>query len=687
MLISPTPLRDLPPSVDDDVYIGEALFVHHNINRIRPLAVARDDGWHRIDPILFPDEGLVFSVDPAVVGREEGYVVLFTIVPNQLQTGADRFLTGRVCEPYEICLAFENMTPDEQRDFATRKGVDHGLQDLGRIILPLGNGKCAFPQMQFDHGVNGWIVSHSEDLSNIITFEADACSMESSFLIAGRRFALPGRLPQRIVGAVNWESDADCYEAIVRFLNKTETLREGADLEHISKKIIGRLHSAYVQSELLNGADHKIAALHERLATLLPKLQDGDKLVDKIATELASAPPVKQAILDLVQREKQALLTKAETEITSEVRARVDAEFADAKQRTLDLERTIQELHAEEIRLSSQIQELSSIRDERLNEIRASLWALVEQVRKGGDSIVALINAAEKLGLPLPGIIRVPNDGLLTGAPWSAPSTVEPSLELQLDELPATLTAAAKDRGLPIKSVAALDIALRSGAFTVLSGPAADYLLDTYATCVTGGIVHRTSVDPTILGIDDLWTQPSRHQETPFARAWRNALASPDQAVLACLDSLESASLTNWLPDFVAMLARARPTNLMIVAIRRTSAGGATVNDRATFAGIPIAAESSVDSAIAILDSGDAPTLARRTLKAPFLIDMDRDASIQLIAGCSNDKPLAPDEAIQLTALSAAAGSWIKVDSDLRALPRELIDRAAAARRAMQEKS
>ena len=185
-----------------------------------------------------------------------------------------------MCEPYEILPEFQGLSADERRIRATRTGVSRLFAKPGRVILPLGEGKCAFPQMEFDLTENGWVVPLSENLAKIDIFGGDLNFMGARQTIFGRHFALPGRQPTQIVGAVNWESDPECFEAIAKLLKRHDSTRPGGDLAQVSRQVIQRLRAAYTNSELLEGDGREVAALHEQLAILLPKLQESKEYVE-----------------------------------------------------------------------------------------------------------------------------------------------------------------------------------------------------------------------------------------------------------------------------------------------------------------------------------------------------------------------------------------------------------------------
>ena len=245
--------------------------------------------------------------------------------------------------------------------------------------------------------------------------------------------------------------------------------------------------------------------------------------------------------------------------------------------------------------------------------------------------------------------------------------------EVTLDEFPGILGEAAKTVGLPLDVVAKFDIAARSGEIAIATGPAAESLLDLYASCFAAGVVYRVALDPTVLGIDDLWINPTRQRETPFAAGWKSALEFPDRPHLVCLGDLDCASLSNWFPGFAKTLRRSRPANLYVVATRSTLAANAEPAADGD-SGIVVEAKSNPNLATSILMRSNGSLIPKRMLCAPrisSLDDDDRTALVSLVAGRS---ALGPVDAHRLMILSAAAKSWIKTDPDLSKLPFAMVE-------------
>jgi hypothetical protein len=670
-------LRDESDLIGNDIYIGITSFANQKHNRIKPLAVARPDGWLPIaNPTdAFPERGTVFTVDHSIIGRGEVFV-LFTTVHTQGFApghGLDRFMTDSVCEPFEILSAFEATTPDERRKRASISGMRLGSQSLPRVILPMGGGKCAFPRLRFYPNDSMWLVSPDEDPSKICLYEADD-SCDGGYIFDGRSFALPGRYPSREIGLVNWQTDADFFGSVVKLVKNTGDLQPGSSTQALSKSVIERLQSSYTRAGIFNGVSGEMQAVRERLGEFLPKLEGSQFLIDEIANALMSNPAVKQSIDAISQKEAAATRIRVETKITTEVHAKAVAELETLFPAIKELTAQIADLQRDKQALAADIDDLKKLRDVRLVEVERSFGALLGRFTDGSDRFSELIGTLRSLGVPIPKMSTAEDHRGFDDPPWNRPDESIGN-EVTLDEFPIILGEAARMVGLPLDVVAKFDIVTRSGEVAILIGGAAESLLDLYASCFAGGVVYRVTLDPTVLGIDDLWINPTRQRETPLAAGWKSALEFPDRPHLVCLDDLDSASLSNWFPGFAKTLKRTRPANFFVVATRpilTANAEPSAAIDGET--GIVVEAKSNPNLATSILMRSNGPSIPRRVLRAPRTSALDDDDRSALVTFLAGRPALGPADAHRLMILSASAKSWRKTNPDLSKLPFTMVE-------------
>jgi hypothetical protein len=87
-----------------------------------------------------------------------------------------------------------------------------------------------------------------------------------------------------------------------------------------------------------------------------------------------------------------------------------------------------------------------------------------------------------------------------------------------------------------------------------------------YGRAVAGGDVRCHALDPSAIGLDDLWRFPGTGRPTAFALAWHRARIAPDTTVLLCLRNLDAAPFHLWLSALHAALqSPARPRNLLVL--------------------------------------------------------------------------------------------------------------------------
>lgn len=153
--------------------------------------------------------------------------------------------------------------------------------------------------------------------------------------------------------------------------------------------------------------------------------------------------------------------------------------------------------------------------------------------------------------------------------PWStAAAQASVSLDIGLIDLNGRLKTEADAFGVAQEDLEVLDGFARAGEIVLLLGEHPDIALSAYAQCVSGGHVVFCSIDPSNIGVDDLWRLPGSQAPTALAHAWLSATSNPGRTVLLCLNAIDSAPAHLWLPAFrMALNTDGRPKNLMIFAV------------------------------------------------------------------------------------------------------------------------
>jgi hypothetical protein len=561
-------LCDRVDPADGPVFIGETLFRNERVARIKPLAEARDGRWHLLGDTTgrFPDEGTVVSFDPRVVGRDEGYLVLFTIGPNErFQPGSkkDKWMTAEVSEPYEIFRQFAVLPEDRRLARLTTDGFSKGLQVNDRVIVELPGNRCAFPKVQPLGWTAGWGVAHDQDLACIPLYEEPE-GIGGLTKIKGRYFALPGIVPTKIVGAVNWQPDTDFLDTLIKFLKRTADLQPGADIAGLSQKMRQRLYAVYRDAGVIMEDPAENEALLERLGGFLARLDTQVDIVEQVAREVYEHPHVRAELARLSEDETRRLREVVESELRRELRVEIDREMEASREALGTIQDEVAKLDLTRASLWTELEQLSALKDTELRSVTERLDRLTTSAGSFAGDVNTILEVARAFGIGLPPAGKVPAD-VMPEAPWARSSTaaVEP---FALAELPDIATATAKRAGLPAADLMRLDVLARAGEVPLVVGPAAERLISTYAGLVAGGDLRRMPLDPTVLSPDDLWVHPARRERTALATAWQEAEREPDVLRIVCLDDLDAASLTGWFPRFRRLFHDVGPENLVLVA-------------------------------------------------------------------------------------------------------------------------
>lgn len=559
--------------LSDPVFIGMTLFKDRSIARLRPIAEARNGKWHVLTDVMyrFPEEGTIFSRDPSVVGKEEGYIVLFTVVPNerfQPGFGKDQLMTNEVCEPYEIVKTLATMPADRRLPYLATTGFDRGLQSNNRVIFTLPHKQCVFPKVTRLSWNERWGLSHDVDLAKIPVYEEPE-GLDGGVKISGRYFAVPGTIPHNVVGALNWQSDTELLETLFKFLKRTAGLQPGSDLAGLSKTVQQRLHAVYREAGIILEDPTENAAILERLGQFLTRLDAQTEIIERIAREVYENPHVRSALADLSEEDRRHLREKVEVDLRRELRAEVDKEIAASRDTLQVIQGDIRQLEQSRSTLEAEIETLLILKETELHAVANTMEGLNASVSTFSGHVCDIMDAARHFGLAPPMDI-VPMTGIDPSAleatvPWARRPATQAE-NLRLEDLRNRATNAARQAGLRPNDIKRLDVLARAGEIPLLHGPAAEALLATYANVVAGGDLQRMPIDPTVLAADDLWMHPTRRTPTPLASAWKDAEDNPGATGILCLDDVDAASLTAWFPRFRRLFQVNRPRNLLIVA-------------------------------------------------------------------------------------------------------------------------
>lgn len=641
--------RDLAAN---EIYIGATLFDNASVARLVPYAVATPNGWRKVDRDAFPDEGCVFSVDPKVVRKPKDYVVLFTMAVNDKGGGRDRYITTEVDEAVEILHRFELVAGDELRGVVMRSGVDRGAQEDPSVVVPLDATRVAFPRMQRS-GPTTWVLSHLEHSDRVPTYARPPGDFDW-VAIEGRRFLLPGQIPVEPTGFVNWQTDVEFFQAIVKRLRKISSLRSGTDDFVINDRLASRLHGLLRDGDVIGEQAGANDAARDRLREFLTKLDREASAASAIADALFADPTIKGELAKLSAKEIEALRASEIGRMRSELVAEVEAGLSE---RRSELTSLAAEVSATSAQLHAKTEELARIEGllaTGIENLGSGLGGVIRDIRDAGRTLSEIMEVAG---------VEAPRTEALAGAhrpepaPWSAPRRHD-APAIGIEELAERARDVAASRGIGEDSIRSLDIFARAGEVPLIVGNAAELLLESYGGLVAAGELVRMPLDPSVLGAEDVWRRSGSTLPTPLATAWNAAVADPSIVRIVCLDDVDRASLSEWFARFGSLFRASRPENLLVVATLSPGTRKAPLDARERGLHPVVIADVGSDAMTAALSGGAGDPQERRRLGRPLLAVPTAAERRSLLARVATSGVEGGDVAVRLSAIHAAAMSW-----------------------------
>ena len=127
------------------------------------------------------------------------------------------------------------------------------------------------------------------------------------------------------------------------------------------------------------------------------------------------------------------------------------------------------------------------------------------------------------------------------------------------------LSAAATNFGFKPDDVVTIDLLARAGQVVLFPSAKVDDVLECYASIVSQGAYLVQSLDPSVIGYDDLWRSPAGDKPTPLSRAWSACIRDKSTFQLVHVEGIERTPLDLWIEPFIRTLSSSgRPENLLI---------------------------------------------------------------------------------------------------------------------------
>jgi hypothetical protein len=637
----------------NDIYIGETIFEGSNFTRLIPYAIARADGWHIVDRDSFPEEGSVFSVDTQVIRKPKGYVVLFTKKWNDRPGGKDRYITTEIDEAIELAHSLVRLSTGDRRNIIMSEGIDRGSQEEPSMLVPSDDARVAFPRLQRSGPMGRWTLSLQENADRIRVYEAPADF--DLITIDGRKFLLPGRLPTAAVGHVNWQTDGEFLQTLLKRLRRITQQRSGTDDFILTEKLLNKLRSLLRDGELIGEFAGANDAARERLGEFLANLDREAGAATAIADALFADEAIRSGLTKLSEEEADAIRLREIECIRPEIVTEVEATIKD---RLLELETLSAEIVDAKSSLAAksvELQRVEGLVQAGVAGLSASLGDIMKDIRETGRTLSQIM---EVTGASAPTAVQGPATVAIQDAPWSNPRRHEVRA-IAIKDLPEIARTAAASSGLDEEFIRRMDILARAGEIPVVVGNSAELLLGCYASVVAAGGLVRMPLDPSVLGPEDLWRRAGSGTATPLALAWQSAIADVAKVQIVCLDDVDRASLSEWFARFKSLYRSNRPDNLLLVAT--LSPGTLEMPLDATERGLhpSIVANVKTDALSAIVSGGGIDAAGLRYLSGPTRAVLTASDRRSLLAKAAGSGIEGGDAAHRLLAIHSSALTWL----------------------------
>jgi len=608
----------------DGTWLGRLRVANHLFAEFEPVAELADGKWIKVQNTLskFPKQGIVRAKKGDLgQGRVTGGLWVFGCTPS----GMDR----------HQCLAVEPERAIPIVDLSWKS-----IADARRQLLEMG---VSLPEHQ---GRQAVVLLH-DDTCCVLRFEphgqlfvarvpvdgiVDLCKADPAWKSAypiGNTGFLPTRgIPTiEVVQRVDWSSDRDFLQKILERYRAAVCGYWGLGGK-ASEPAIRKLERALVEGQLNAAGTSDWDAIVDRMRGEWADISRAFVAVKEMGELLLESEPGKRLLEEIVERRREVLAVKIETELRSAIEtslsssreelAALEREVIKEASRRDDLLKRIAALTREQadaggaVRTArSALQDLRATAEElrsavgQLQAQKVAIQAGMDETANHHDALAARIeslkttliefqkraqlefeatganneSSLQAVAARLESLLGENGNRvapLLPAAmpPWWCPTSSGDVRQISNAELEKQLAEEAKCNGVLAEDLRLLDLFARSGEFVLLLGDQAEQTVRAYARAVSGGNIRTHALDPSAIGLDDLWRVPTTGRPTAFALAWHHAQVRSDTAVMLCLRDLDASPFHLWLASLAAALRSPyRPQNLLVVATASSASG------------------------------------------------------------------------------------------------------------------
>ncbi|MEQ5840443.1 hypothetical protein N0A02_13505 [Paraburkholderia acidicola] len=561
--------------MEDKLFLGKALYAEKTFARLEPLAYESNGHWVAIQDkaALFPPDGKVFSTRPLHGASKDGILTFRRRANERLEEGKDHYLVDDAREAIPI-LNFSTLSIEEARKRLFNQGVAIAspYKQVCALVIVADRLFCDLDLKQCANGL--W---KAESASAPVPLMAVPEEWANLGTLAGLDYLPAEEVPStHPVKFVSWCSDQEFVERVLERFRKHSRNLVDTKYGRLSKESVQYIARALERAELMPGSDDDVELNLERLRADWPVLEARISAAEELS-ELVLGSNAAKDILDVAVGEAERRASEAiRPEVEQRVRVEVESSLADVvaqrNEVAADTESKLRQLMSLNEELKNIEERCAQGREEQqafsrnLTEVLKGLSAAFEDMSPLEQPFAKTV--LDRLEQAIEGGLGQRRNLIPSNvAPWARRFEVQKTGSIEYSGLATRIEAEAKTHAVATEDLSLVDALARSGELILMFGPQAELALTAYARCVAGGAVRSLPVDPSVIGLEDLWRVPGTQQPTALAYAWNSAEAEPDRLHIVCLRNLDAAPFHLWLASLNAVLFSAsRPRNLLFFA-------------------------------------------------------------------------------------------------------------------------
>ena len=566
-------IKPVPNDATKYYFLGCVEYAQHNFARLKPLLYSQSGrAWEGVaDRAWFPNEGLVFTIQPDLRYAQPGSLWTFKTTPNARGEAVEK----DVYAPIQLKPAIELLTGIEPADIESlrRRVIADGVTGLplgkGGIAVPeLGDKWVVLPELTRDEEGRGR-PSPSFNLKYIKVLAGtpeELCGLSTP----SGKFVLPP-IPKASDEGRNWLPPAQFLESLASDLKRWAPYGPQRVKAHAAAQALRDLAPHLVGVSALRADDAKVAMA--RATNLTEAAETVTAAAATIIELIVEQEPFKAEINRRRQEieadlENEAL--RAVEELEGAARNRLLAQQAQAQTDLKDAQARLRDLQTEIRSLEEKANSLSTNQADKVEAMQAQVDALLERAASEPARLLAEWIGVSGFVNGSTGSGREPEAGAGKATMDPAPPPVAVASPIAREALGPSLFQASPARNKGEPRLLIIDAALRARELPVLIGPLAREFAEAWLAVLGGAMPLVLMTDPTLLSVMDLVPDGPRGERAPLAAAFLRARAQASP-VIVLIDDLDPAAAGFWLPE----LARCQrhpdrygfPTNIHFLAL------------------------------------------------------------------------------------------------------------------------